>query len=541
MIRLLIVDDNEQNLYLLQFLLKGHGYEVTTAANGSEALEIARHDPPDIIITDILMPVMDGFTLCREWKRDERLKEVPFIFYTATYTEPSDEKLALSLGAERFLVKPVKPEVFVEMLQEVIEEQEAGLAAPRQPEEEKQEQEEEEEAYLEEYNKALIRKLEDKLVQLDEANRELEREVTERKQAEEALQEKIRLENVCQKIAQTILSPFDRDEVLDHLGPHIINVGIFRSLAISLPDYESNSVEVVRVFNRLEDGSIKQGADVGRRYSLNSKDILAETVRTGERQVAVEWDERFNGSHDPDFHRGSVAYFIPVKKGGQVVAVLATGSTIEEKEETLQRIGDIGFLLDQVAIALEHAGLYRTAQEEITERKQAEEELSYRFRVEKMANEIASSFVNAESTEIDETVTSALENIARFTGANRSSLFLLSDDLETITNTHEWCTSPEDSQIALLQDIPFSTFGYHREELLQHRAISISSIEDIPLTAKGERAWMEEHGFRSLLFIPLLKQRMLHGTLGFYGAIGDEVTWPSAWNVYVRWESFLPA
>ena len=66
----LIVDDNEQNLYLLQTMLKGQGYNVLTAADGVEALEQARRDSPDIIISDILMPVMDGFALCREWRAD---------------------------------------------------------------------------------------------------------------------------------------------------------------------------------------------------------------------------------------------------------------------------------------------------------------------------------------------------------------------------------------------------------------------------------------------------------------------------------------
>jgi CheY-like chemotaxis protein len=60
MTKLLIVDDNEQNLSILQVLLKGHGYEVVLAQDGAEALETARRDPPDVIVTDILMPVMIG-------------------------------------------------------------------------------------------------------------------------------------------------------------------------------------------------------------------------------------------------------------------------------------------------------------------------------------------------------------------------------------------------------------------------------------------------------------------------------------------------
>jgi PAS domain S-box-containing protein len=181
MIKTLIVDDNKQNLYVLQILLKGHGYEVISAKNGAEALEKARRDLPDVIITDILMPVMDGFTLCREWKSDERLKEIPLIFYTATYADPKDEEFALSLGAERFIVKPVEPDVFIEMLREVIDENETkGLVAPH-------ELIEEGEVYYKKYNEALIRKLEDKMLQLEEANRELKREIAERKQAEEEI------------------------------------------------------------------------------------------------------------------------------------------------------------------------------------------------------------------------------------------------------------------------------------------------------------------------------------------------------------------
>jgi CheY-like chemotaxis protein len=81
---ILIVDDHEPNRYLLRALLTASGYDVLEATNGVEALEQARRTRPDLIIADILMPQMDGFTLCRECKRDEELCDIPFVFYTAT-------------------------------------------------------------------------------------------------------------------------------------------------------------------------------------------------------------------------------------------------------------------------------------------------------------------------------------------------------------------------------------------------------------------------------------------------------------------------
>ncbi len=120
--KILIVDDNTQNLYMLAAALKGSGYEVREAKNGREALETARREPPDLIISDILMPEMDGYELCRRWKSDEGLKKVPFIFYTATYTDPKDEAFGLSLGAEMFIKKPVRIEELQRAVQQILEE-----------------------------------------------------------------------------------------------------------------------------------------------------------------------------------------------------------------------------------------------------------------------------------------------------------------------------------------------------------------------------------------------------------------------------------
>lgn len=208
MVRILVVDDNEQNLYLLQVLLRGHGYQVISAGDGAEALEKARRGPPDLIITDILMPVMDGYALCREWKKDHQLQDIPFIFYTATYTDPKDEEFALSLGAERFIVKPQEPDMFVEMMREVLESYEADrLVTPREPMEE-------EEVYFKEYNEALIRKLEDKMVQLEETNRGLERSIAEQARAEERVEHLNAVLRAIRSVNQLIVKEKDRDRLL---------------------------------------------------------------------------------------------------------------------------------------------------------------------------------------------------------------------------------------------------------------------------------------------------------------------------------------
>ncbi len=173
MTKILYVDDLEQNRYLLRTILTAAGYELLEASNGVEALELARRERPDLILSDILMPQMDGFTLCREWQRDESLRAIPFVFYTATYTDPRDEALALSLGAARFIVKPVENGEFLAILNEVLAAYQQGQLALGQP------SIAEETVFYRLYNEALIRKLEDKMLALEQSNRAL-RESEER-------------------------------------------------------------------------------------------------------------------------------------------------------------------------------------------------------------------------------------------------------------------------------------------------------------------------------------------------------------------------
>jgi two-component system, cell cycle sensor histidine kinase and response regulator CckA len=180
--RIIVVDDKEENLYYLSALLTGHGYEVVTARHGAEALVKARLDPPALVIADLLMPVMDGYTLLRHWKADPRLSTIPFIVYTATYTEPEDQHLALRLGADAFILKPAEPEAFLAKIRAV----EASLvpvrSTPLPPPGD-------DAGLLREYSEILIRKLEHKTFQLEETNQRLQKDIAARELTELALRE----------------------------------------------------------------------------------------------------------------------------------------------------------------------------------------------------------------------------------------------------------------------------------------------------------------------------------------------------------------
>jgi PAS domain S-box-containing protein len=119
-LKFLVVEDNEDSRIFLTALLEGHGHDVSNAADGRIALEMAKETKPDLIISDILMPHMDGFELCQEIKSDANLVDIPFIFYTSTYTNPQDEELGLALGGTQFIIKPQEPDKLIKTINQII-------------------------------------------------------------------------------------------------------------------------------------------------------------------------------------------------------------------------------------------------------------------------------------------------------------------------------------------------------------------------------------------------------------------------------------
>lgn len=161
---LLVVEDIPDILNLLEATLKFKGYRVVTARNGVEALEIIQKEEyPALIIADILMPKMDGFSLVHRLRIDPATRGIPVIFLSATYVTPEDKAFALSLGATRFIEKPVDLTKFLPVIDRILSQ---GAAVPAEPLDEA--------AFYDGYRKRLEIKLAQKNTQIARDERLLE-------------------------------------------------------------------------------------------------------------------------------------------------------------------------------------------------------------------------------------------------------------------------------------------------------------------------------------------------------------------------------
>ncbi len=302
--KVLVVDDNDANLYLLKSLLEEEGFTVTAAKNGQEALDSAHADLPDMIVSDILMPVMDGYLFCRKCKEDEQLRRIPFIFYTATYTEPKDEKFALSLGADRFVLKPQEPEILVGVLKEVwAARSQAEPAAPRPLGEEME--------FFRQYNQVLFRKLEKKILDLETANRKLK-----------CLEEQYRLsfENVTD-----IVWTIDADFNVQKMSP-----SVERMLGYKPQDFIGRSVfDLVKILT--PESMERAAAEIN--LVLGGQTIPVSVYSLVARDGTVKHGE-FSGS--------------PVLRNGDIVGMVSVIRDITRRKQAEEELIRMNIFLDSV-------------------------------------------------------------------------------------------------------------------------------------------------------------------------------------------------
>jgi CheY-like chemotaxis protein len=159
----LVVEDIPDILNLLQTSLQFKGYRVVTARNGQEALDVIEKEQPALIITDILMPKMDGFGLVHRLRINPATRQIPVVFLSATYVAPEDKAFALTIGVTRFIEKPVNFENFLPAISELMNQTEKTAPEPLNDDD-----------FYVGYRKRLQEKLDHKVMQITRAEHLLE-------------------------------------------------------------------------------------------------------------------------------------------------------------------------------------------------------------------------------------------------------------------------------------------------------------------------------------------------------------------------------
>lgn len=109
--KVLVIEDNEQNLYLIRYILESCGHEVFSAMDGREGIELAAKLLPDMILLDIQLPVMDGYAVARALRQNPGLADIPIIAVTS-YAMPGDKEKAMEAGCSGYIEKPIDPDNF---------------------------------------------------------------------------------------------------------------------------------------------------------------------------------------------------------------------------------------------------------------------------------------------------------------------------------------------------------------------------------------------------------------------------------------------
>jgi PAS domain S-box-containing protein len=269
-VRILLVEDDKKSAARLARVFTEAGCRVVVASDGAEALDIARRERPDLAISDVLMPEIDGFSLCAIWKGDEDLRPIPFLIYTATYTDPQDQELAMALGADRFIVRPLPPDELVGVIHDVLGQPRADAPEPPADFSENGEQS------LKVYNERLVKKLAEKTRRLEEANLALEDSAT---RATEQTNQLRLLHGVSTFLTSTLVL----GDILDHLARELTSILRVNRFSIWLESESGMRCETSFGFD--PDGPDPDGAQLSR------EDPLLRWIDEHRRPVT---------SHDPD-------------------------------------------------------------------------------------------------------------------------------------------------------------------------------------------------------------------------------------------------
>ncbi len=346
---------------------------------------------------------------------------------------------------------------------------------------------------------------------------QMQQEIIEREQAEEALRQRTCELELLTRAGQALTSSLDLDRVLVTVLEevrHLLGVVASSVWLIALKTGE--------LVCRQATGP---RSEIVRGWRLAPGEGLAGWVaRSGKSLIVPDAgaDERHFKGVDQQTGlavRSILSVPLRIKQGVIGVLQVADAEVGRFKPTDLQLIEP---LAATAAIAIEHARLYEQAQQEIAERKRAEQALQHRVEFEELITTIATYFIHLPSSEIDNGINYALQAIGEFTGVDRGYVFILSRD-GRIHNTHEWCAAGIESRIGHLKSLSAEPPPWWMEKLKWSETIHVPRVAELPSEMNIKGAWRSQ-SVRSIVAVPMVYGKSLFGFLEFNSERAEK-TW----------------
>ncbi len=409
----LLVDDSPTQAHRASQALEAAGFRVQLASNGREALEKARHWRPDVIVSDILMPVMDGFALCREVRRDAVVGHVPIVLHTITYVDAKDEEFALALGATRFVLKPSDPADLVDEVREALATGHvADDAAPVV----------DNEVFLKGYSERLAAKLEDKVTELEATNQWLALQHEETAAARDRLA-------VLLDVSQLAASSLDLGVMLSRVAERIVTALNVTYCRICLVDRATDRLVVQAAYPIRDlawEPAISESLDPGETPAHYA--VLAERKP---RVAHFETDPLAISPREREaarVHPALSVLLLPMPQGDEVLGLMQVGEarSVDRSPITPEQIELAQAMAAQIGVAVKNAFLHQAQVAAEREVRALNEQLEQRVRERTRELEAANQELEAFSYSVSHDLRAPLRSMDGF---SRILLDRFADDL----------------------------------------------------------------------------------------------------------------
>jgi PAS domain S-box-containing protein len=366
MAKILIVDDRPANRELLVTLLGYVGHHLLEAVDGEQGLVVARAEHPDLIITDIVMPKMDGYEFARQVRSDPSISKTQIIFYTSSYIVEETRSLAHACGVSIVVGKPIEPEMFLEIIRKALDNHEALSTQP----------------VPDEFHSEHMRILTDTLAKKVD---DLETEIIERKQAEEQVRAQAARLKILADASHTFSASVQNYQAaLDQVTRLVVDT-LADMCQIRLLSDNQERLELAAIYSLDTELSETIRALESPAFDLaNDPGLAAQVMRTGKPVLLSSITlEQLWASNPPEyrpiFERFAPHSFIlvPLRIEGRSIGGL--GLTRYRNDQPAFTDDDLSLaqdLADRAALAINSARLFQQVQNELAERKRAETQLA---------------------------------------------------------------------------------------------------------------------------------------------------------------------